>query len=332
MIARQSVWSDPKVRALTTHFIPAADEVGRLQTGDDAECQLFQKVAEQGHYAGRTRPSRTRQGTYATTADGRLLASWNNNDPRFVERKLHEAVQAWEELKTQEADPNASTARLEFERLNRAERFYPEGGLVLKVHTRDLPREEPIEGRWADSWNQDFAWFTADEARRFLPEAIEVGASAEVPRPLVARLVRCHLLDNVRGQTRAFPRDSVETADLTATITEVDGPIVSLRLEGQTRAVERGEWPIRGYRDMNSPSDQERGMDLELLGYAEFDLDAGRFVAFETVAVGERWGGTQYNGRGRDLDPAPFGAVLTLAGDSPSDRVAPEHFWRYGWR
>jgi hypothetical protein len=50
------------------------------------------------------------------------------------------------------------------------------------------------------------------------------------------------------------------------------------------------------------------------------------------VAVGTRWGGTQYNGRGRDLAPAPFGAVLSLAGESRAERVAPEHFRGYGWR
>ena len=88
MIARQSVWTDPEVKELTAKFIPAADEVGRLQSGGDAECQLFRKIAEQGHYAGRTQPSRTRQGTYATTADGTFLASWNKNDPRFVARSL----------------------------------------------------------------------------------------------------------------------------------------------------------------------------------------------------------------------------------------------------
>ena len=80
------------MRELAAKFIPAADEVGRLQSGRDAECRLFQKVAEQGHYAGRTRPSSTRQGTYATTADGTFLASWNNNNPRVVARKLREAL------------------------------------------------------------------------------------------------------------------------------------------------------------------------------------------------------------------------------------------------
>src|SRR5205814_6937508 len=151
------VWSDPEVSELTSKFIPAADEVGRLQSGKDADCRLFQKIAEQGHYAGRTRPSSTRQGTYATTAGGTLLASWNNNDARFVARKLRQALAEWERLKA-EGRETTGESRLEAARLDRADRFYPEDGLVLRVNTRDLPRDLPLEGRWANAWNQDFAW------------------------------------------------------------------------------------------------------------------------------------------------------------------------------
>ena len=56
---------------------------------------------------------------------------------------------------------------------------------------------------------------------------------------------------------------------------------------------------------------------MKLLGSARFDRKQGRFVGFEVVAVGTRRGGTQYNGRGNDLAPAPFGAVLSLAAAEP---------------
>jgi hypothetical protein len=316
---------------LVAKFIPAADEVGRLQSGDDAECRLFQKVAEQGHYAGRTRPSSTRQGTYATTADGLLLTSWNNNNPRVVAGKLREALQKWERLKAEGRTPSGDV-RLDAARLDRSDRFYPEGGLVLRVNTRDLPRETPQEGLLADAWNQDFAWFTREEARRFLPERSEPGQTHEVPRALVERLARFHLLDNVRGQTSPFPARAVREASLTSRVTEVDGDVVVLCLEGRTRAEQEGRGRPAAIRDMDLPGPQERGLETRMLGFARFDLREGRFVGFEVVAVGTRWGGTQYNGRGDDPGPAPFGVVLSLAGDAHSDHVAPEHFWGYGWR
>ena len=39
-------------------FVPAADEVGRLQRGEDRECRFFQGFAEEGHYVA-VRPSGT---------------------------------------------------------------------------------------------------------------------------------------------------------------------------------------------------------------------------------------------------------------------------------
>ena len=221
MIARQSVWTDPEVKELTAKFIPAADEVGRLQSGKDAECRLFQKIAEQGHYAGRTQPSFTRQGTYATTADGTLLASWNKNDPRIVARKLREALKNWDKLKA-EGRKFSGEDPLDIAQLHRADRFFPEGGLVLKVNTRDLPRDPPQQRRWAQSWNQDFAWFTKEEAGQFLPGEIGPGRTREVPRRLVERLARFHFLDNVRGQTPPFPVRTIEDATLTSRVTAVE--------------------------------------------------------------------------------------------------------------
>jgi hypothetical protein len=329
VIARQSVWTDREVKELASKFIPAADEVGRLQSGGDAECQLFQKIAEHGHYGGRTQPSRTRQGTYAATADGTLLASWNKSDPRFVVRMLREALENWDRLKA-EGRQSSGEDPLEIAQLDRADRFFPEGGLVLKVNTRDLPRDPPQQERWSDAWNQDFAWFTRDEAARFLAGKIGPGRTREVPRTLVERLARFHFLDNVRGQTRPFPARSIEDATLISRVTAVDGDAVSLRLEGRTRAVQEGHWSIRGFEDMSRPSRQERGLEMKLLGSARFDRKRGRFVGFEAVAVGTRWGGTQYNCRENDLAAAPFGAVLSLAGASRAERVAPEHFRGYG--
>lgn len=316
---------------LARQFIPAADEVQRLQTGKDAECLLFQKIAEQGHYAGRTIPSSTRQGTYATTADGTLLTSWNSNDPREVASKLRQAIAKWERIQA-ENRPSADTGRFEATKLNRPDRFFPDGGLILRVHTRDLPRDPPQEVRWAKSWNQDFAWFKKDEARLFVPPDLAPERTCEVPKTLVERLARMHFVDNVRGQTTHFPANAVQEATLTSRIIEIERDVVTLRLEGRTKTEQEGRWSIAGYRDMNRASAQKRGMELRLLGQARYDRQQAKFVSFELVAVGTRWGGTQYNGRSRDLNPAPYGALVTLAGNTGAERVAPEHFWAYGWK
>jgi hypothetical protein len=150
------------------------DEVSRLQRGSDIDCLHFQGIAEQGHYAGRVQPSGTRQGTYAAAPSGVMLASVNSSDPERMLEMLRQALAKWEALSRaerllpEEPDPTAADAR-------RGERLYPADGLVLRVNSRDLPRAgQGAEVEWtARAWNQDFAWFTREEARQLLPEAPE---------------------------------------------------------------------------------------------------------------------------------------------------------------
>jgi hypothetical protein len=347
VIARRSVWSDPEVVDLLQNFVPVADEVHRLQKGSDPEALLFQKVAEQGHYAGHGPPEHTgtRQGTYAAAPSGVLLASINSNDPRAMAGMLRRALNKWRQMPPSErrltADPRGdaeAAARV------RAERLYPEGGLVLRVYSRDLPRTGSHDeqddlgaagaGDWrARAWNLDFAWFTRQEAAQFVPAEPIAGQRHNVPAPLIRRLARLHFVDNVRGQTIGYRDGEVKTAELSCGVTSRDDHgRITLRLDGKVALVAEGAWSVNDRHDANDPQAQTRGFNGRLLGTALWDLAAERFAAFDLVAAGTRWGATQYNVRRDDQAPAPLGFALTLAGDTPAERVAPAAFWSYGWR
>jgi hypothetical protein len=302
------------VRELTAQFVRAADEVYRLQnlrTGTDPECRLFQKFAERGHYGGR--PGTTRQGTYAATPSGVLLASVNSNDPQRIANMLQRALAKWGTLSRAErllpTDPQNQVAEIQ-----RPERFYPQDGLVLYVTSRDMPRDAqqamPATGNWRQlAWNQDYAWFTKSEAKQFLPTQPLVGKKYEVPLAIIHRIACAHLVDNVRGQTAPFEESQIQKARLTTEVTAVDGNVVTLHLEGETRSAQEGP--------------RQHGLEMRLLGKATYDVTKECFRTFEMVALGSRWGGTQYNSRRGDLDAAPIGLLFTLAGDSPCERVAP---------
>lgn len=195
--------------------------------------------------------------------------------------------------------------------VKRAEDRYPEGGLILRVTSRDLPRP----GRRDDArWNKDTAWFRKQEARELFAQDPRVGARHEVPRKLVERLVRFHLVDNVRGQVREFPAEGVIRAELAATVTAVEDSVVSIRFEGETQADTEG----RGYRP-------------RILGRARYDTNEARFVSFEMLAVGDRWGADLHNSRRNDQDPSPMGIYFSLAGDGSADRLAPALVHAYEW-
>lgn len=301
---------------MAAKFVPAADEVYRmqnLQTGTDPECRLFQKFSEIGHYR---QPGATRQGTYCVSPSGVLLGSINSNDPKRILDLLEKSLAKWATLSREERLLPTDPAK-QLPDIKRPERYYPEGGLVLTVTSRDMPRDtgkpksEPPAppNRWETAWNLDFAWFTKAEARQFLPPEPKVGAKQELPAPILNRIVCAHLIDNVRGQTAPFNENHIKKARLTSEVTAVDGNRVSLRLEGETSAAMEGV--------------RRNSLDMKLVGTATFDLASGKFKAFEMAAVGIREGGTQNNGRRGDAAPNAIGILFTLAGDTPGERIAP---------
>ena len=318
------------MKALAARFVPAADEVHGLQVGKGPEGDLFRKIAEQGHYAGRTRPSSTRQGIYAAAPSGRLLASINSNRPDQMADMLRKALAVWETLPKEERLLPGEVPASPPDRW-RWESKYPTDGLVLKVTSRDVGREGARGDDWpARAWNRDFAWFKRGEARSLLPVEIAAGAEHEVPAALVRRIARLHLVDDVRGQTQPYEDAQVTSASLRAEVVKVEEGNATLRFEGASATHQEGRWPIGGQKE-GPPEPQVRGFEGTWLGRATYDLKAERFTSFEMVVVGLRTGATRYNARDDDLGPAPMGYVFALAGDAPSEHVPPAAVWGYGW-
>lgn len=299
--------------------MPVAENCSPLQQAQqDAKAEFFRYVAEQGHYAGRTFPSATRQGLYAFRPDGRLLASINTREAVPLLEMLDRALKRWEEDQTVE--------RVVPETYEPDPRFrsrFPEDGLVLKVTSRDLPRD--VDTRPDDlrrrALNHDYAWFTRDEVLSLVPANPSLGASQAVPAPIMRRLARFHLLDNVRGETPAWREADVEVAEATVEVTAVLDTEMHLRFVGRVRNRSRGEWPVRAFQPVLP--DQSRGYDASLLGYLVYDRAGSRFSRFDLLAVGPRWGGTEHNNRFDDLAPAPMAVRFELAGSLPSDRTPP---------
>ena len=316
---------------LVKDFIPVADEVHRLQTGKSADARFFQGFSEEGHYGGRTKPTNTRQGIYAVSASGAFLASVNTTRAEAVVRMLERAIDRFDSIDSKDRVVPEET-RKSLATVPRLEDRFPADGLVLRVLSRDLPGALTQRSWHADARNYDWAWFRKAEARAFVPKSFERGQRRRVAGALVSRLVRCHLLDNVRGQTSAFRAKEVQKAELEAIVESKVGARVTLQLRGETRAQrDQGAWP--------------RGFVSTLTGQAVWDLEAERFVRFQLLATGKRWGHTRYNSRqprrrGRGGDAAdrvseataePIGVLLELLPPKATLRVAPAQIWNYGW-
>ena len=275
----------------------------------DEDALLFRKFAKQRTVAKGNRGGA--QGHYAVAPSGELLAASSSANPEVLVEMMKQGLAKWEALPREKRllskspDPKAS------ENWRLQENLYPDNGLVLRVVARDRTRE-----RWPDS-NLDYAWFRKDEARAFLSAEPKTGSKHNVPPELVQRLARFHLLDNVHALNYTFfPEEAIERARLTSTVVSVVGDLVTLTLEGETRA------------SLVSP--KKIGYEPKLLGRATFNIKEQKFVAFELLAVGMRWGLGNCNQR-HDPTPALMGIVFTLAGDSPAERLPPAFVSRYGW-
>lgn len=292
-----------------------ADNCGYTQTQQDAKGEFFRLVAEQGHYGGRTKPTATRQGLYACTVEGELLASINTRDADQVLGTLKAGLDRWRQRPASSSPPDIPKAYSPDPRLNWS---YPEGGLALKVTVRDLPRES---GEADPRHNIDFAWFTRDEARSLIPADPQPGLSCPAPRFFARRIARCHLIDTVRGQSPRWREEDIEKADVTLIVERVTSGHVHLRLEGEVKNEAAPTFDVNPFSER--VVDKPRGVDLRLLGYLRFDRQQEAFESFDAVAVGPRWGATTYNARFDDLGPAPIGFAFEVASDDPIDRVPP---------
>src|SRR5207248_1180600 len=103
---------------------------------------------------------------------------------------------------------------------------------VFSVVCRDLPRKVwptmNYQKGHEKRFNQDYAWFRKGEARAFVPEKPIPGVKHQVPRDLVERLARLHIIDTAWGTTAPFPQKAVERAELTAEVIAVQDHLVSL--------------------------------------------------------------------------------------------------------
>jgi hypothetical protein len=326
--SRGLAFSDPEViRLLSERFIPVAENCSPLQVQPDAKGEFFRKVAEQGHYAGRTVPSATRQGQYACTADGTLLASINARLADKLLGMLREALERWQQRPQAQAEQPGAAQYVPDPRYRT---LYPEDGLVLRVVSRDLPRvadSRPQDWR-TQAVNYDFAWCTRAELLSLVSPNPQPGQRFPVAWPIVRRLARFHLLDNVRGETPAWKEDEVRAAAMTLEVAGVEPPAVHLRLDGTVLNIACGTWAVRPFGEKYPQS--ERGYHCRVHGRLTFDRTQEQFTRFDVLAVGDRWGGTEHNCRWDDLAPAPLGIAFELAGRSPQERVPPHaNLWDY---
>ena len=316
MAGRRSVWSDSRLIDLAKQFVPTTDEVWRLQGAQDNDANIFQEMANKGHYR---RAGGSRQGIYVCTPKGDLLSSINSLDADVVLNTVKTGLEKWHELPlTERSLPgnyllNAS---------HRWENSYPEDGLVLTSYNIDIFTDPPMDEERSDRWNIDHVWFNKEESCQWLPNHPKVGDIYDLPEKLNDRLFRFHLVDNVRGQTLPFAPTEINSSKIQIEILEYEKDKMRFKIIGSSSAIAKGEW-LLGENDWTPTHLLDHSMTTNLLGEATYNLSSEKFIEFEVVAIGHRNGKTQNNGRKYGPDSNYIGFLFKLSQDRASDKIAP---------
>lgn len=283
-------------------------------------------IAEQGHYAGRTKPTATRQGLYVALPDGRLLASINSTRPKDVLAMMKDAVAKFD------TGDQSGFGKPEGSK-NGDRNFdipFPEGGMILRVTCRDLPRAGDPSFR-TSMHNFDYAWLTAGEVKSFAPpggDQSKPGDAYQIPKQVISRILRNHLIDHVKGEAPGWPPKSVEFAAAGATVVGRQGDQLKIELSGRVKCIRQPDGAVNEYSGL--VNDSQQGIDLKLSGRLVWDQRSKKFTRFECVAYGDRWGTSRYNMRHHDRDKNPIGFTLRKLPVTQENMIEPK-FLPYGY-
>lgn len=318
-----SVFSNQRViNFIRDNFIPCTTDINKSVHRRDEVGDFFRKIAEQGHYAGRTKPTSTRQGLYVTTADGNLLASVNSTRAKDVLQMMNRAAFKFKDLENK----NRPEISDEFEADKMFAIPFPEGGMILRITCRDLPRPSNALHKTRNH-NFDNAWLTADEVKSFAPlhgdGDIKSGLAYDIPSAVIARIAKFHLIDHVKGEAPWWKPSSVKEANASARVVRVKEGRAFIKLSGHVKCDEAPDKKI--VNPYSGARNRRQGIDLQLSGRLVWDIKQEKFTQFQWVAIGDRWGTATYNFRHNDLQKNPIGFLLELLPTTPENMTEPKY-------
>jgi hypothetical protein len=299
-------FKDPEViRRLQTEFVPVSANTHDLQWRASPAQQFFLDVVAHTTSAQLRRQfseSADPQGMYILGADGTSYGFINDHDPIDVIQFMDRARRSYAQHPPRPIELAQDAVTAPFAETPESDTS------VVRVFSRIRPLPA---GAWGlnRSVGRDFLWIYRDEVTALLGSCAETTEPGKVALPagLVRRILRFHLVDNVRGTADMWGRDEVKRAEVSARIVRSDAQGCTLALSGgfALQTADRA----RGY---------EGRFEAELTA-ERASLRVGRFRLY---SAGKAWGAGTYT---PNQPPGRYDLIIAMtdANEDPIARTVP---------
>jgi hypothetical protein len=222
----------------------------------------------------------------------------------------------------------------------------PKNGLVLKVHTRALSRDEKgtyrkvvvedfplwkggqktfVETNHYCGPNTDSMWITEEEWKSLIPAKPVKGERREVGKAITERLALFHLMPRrLTSEGASWGRSQLRIVKLVLIVEEVSKQRIRFRAEGFAHL--GSNYEAAKATTPNGPL--AFGFEAPLHGIVEYDCTRNVISRFDLIALGDVWGRWgDANGKSLFVERPGRNPVLIAfelaRGDSPADRIPP---------
>jgi len=289
------------IHRLQTEFIPVSGNTAELQFRRTPAAAWFMQMANQADW--RSQPGNTTQGFYVAAADGTCYGWMNERDLPKLQALMDRGLEQFR------AHPPAAVAIPDTDLAARFAAAPDPSTSVVRVFTRIRPvpaGADPIN----NGVGRDQMWIFAEDVRDLL-EASESADEFEMPRALATRMVRFHLIDNVRGEPDMWKPDQVRKAAFTVRIA--------------ARAPGRRDFTFSGEFAQGLPDDS-RGQEGTIRGEFSVDTETRKVTRFRAYSEGKAWGCSEYTPEEPE-GRFPLIIAMVETDDAIARAVPPQAVW-----
>jgi hypothetical protein len=259
---------------LQTEFIPAVGNTHELQNQRFSSSKWFMGMASAIN--PRVNNGVTAQGFYVAGADGKGYAFNNNRSVDRVMSFMQTGMAKFKQDPPKTVEIASADVEAKFAR-------GPDPSVsVLQVYSRIKPLPEVCD-ELNKGIGRDFLWVYPEEVKA-------IRETSKMPDTLAKRLVRFHLIDNVRGEPDMWKPGEVKSATFSL------------------KALGKGGYSLNGSFG-TATANNGRGVEGILEGELTLDPKEDRIVGFKAYAQTKAWGAGTYT---PNPPPGKFGLVFAI--------------------